>query len=309
MAVAHMHAVGIAHRDIKPENASVRETAEHITFKLIDFDVSIQCKPDQLSDNVCGTFPFAAPEIHLQKRYRPHPTDVWSLGVMLGEILTGVHLMEKACSLKAYRQRYQQESMRRGRAVRELDMYRYLAQKINDRFLKEGTTSHLIQNNAFIELHPLVGPMAALLERMIRAPVAHRATTQEVLESPELQQVRKVRTSLEDERSSADSQSAEAQSPTQSPAGFTISPSPAKVPVAGKQDEVFEQCRIDPVLDDRIVTWNEYVTAHRKEDLSPNQLLAHWQNLKILEEDVHESATPQSQSPASSSAPAQSSSE
>jgi len=56
-----------------------------------------------------------------------------------------------------------------------------------------------------------------------------------------------------------------------------------------------QQRRVDPMLDDRAVTWNEYVAAHKEEELDANQLHAHWQNLHPVQ------AAEANQAPAASS--------
>ena len=40
-----------------------------------------------------------------------------------------------------------------------------------------------------------------------------------------------------------------------------------------------EQCRIDPMLDGRAVTWDEFVQAHAADELTLIQLHHHWLNL------------------------------
>ena len=49
--------------------------------------------------------------------------------------------------------------------------------------------------------------------------------------------------------------------------------------LAASAAEQLEEHRIDPMLDGRAVTWNEYVQAHAANQLSQRQLHEHWQNL------------------------------
>jgi len=42
------------------------------------------------------------------------------------------------------------------------------------------------------------------------------------------------------------------------------------------------------MLDDRPVTWNEYIRAHENQDLTAKQLLEHWENLHPVQESFHQ---------------------
>ncbi|XP_046332678.1 hormonally up-regulated neu tumor-associated kinase homolog [Haliotis rufescens] len=85
-AVTHLHHNDVVHRDIKPANILVRKENMHIT--LIDFGLSTRFRVESPLTRQCGTPVYTAPEVYSGARYGP-PVDVWSLGVMLFEMLTG----------------------------------------------------------------------------------------------------------------------------------------------------------------------------------------------------------------------------
>lgn len=89
--LAHMHGKGIAHRDIKVENVLLEtapETGVVERAMLCDFGFSTEVRR---SDDACGTLDYAAPEVLTARRcsYDPHPTDIWSAGVVFYVLLTG----------------------------------------------------------------------------------------------------------------------------------------------------------------------------------------------------------------------------
>jgi serine/threonine protein kinase len=90
--VADAHRLGIIHRDLKPENLFLAETSDGRTVvKVLDFGISkadIATSPTTTEGGM-GTPAYAAPE-QLRCAGDAGPTaDVWSLGVVLFELLTG----------------------------------------------------------------------------------------------------------------------------------------------------------------------------------------------------------------------------
>ena len=87
VAVAHEH--GIVHRDIKPANILVEDDG---TLHLIDFGIASlgTSAPDGLTDasSMVGTLRYAAPERLAGEPASPR-SDVWALGAVLYEMLTG----------------------------------------------------------------------------------------------------------------------------------------------------------------------------------------------------------------------------
>ncbi len=81
--LAHLHARNIIHRDLKPDNILLQGTTPRIT----DFGISRVFKSTSHSAVSAGTPVYMAPEAFDGKRNQQ--TDVWSVGVMLYQMLSG----------------------------------------------------------------------------------------------------------------------------------------------------------------------------------------------------------------------------
>jgi len=81
------HEAGITHRDIKPSNLIITPRGE---VKIIDFGLAKLAGQTRLTKTgaTVGTVAYMSPE-QVQAQPVDHRTDIWSLGVMLYEMLTG----------------------------------------------------------------------------------------------------------------------------------------------------------------------------------------------------------------------------
>jgi serine/threonine protein kinase len=84
-AVAFLHARGIAHRDIKAENMLLCPGGR---VKMSDFGFARQAD-DGRCRTPCGSPYYIAPELLTQAEYDGRKADIWSLGVVLFELMTG----------------------------------------------------------------------------------------------------------------------------------------------------------------------------------------------------------------------------
>jgi len=97
VALAEVHALGIAHRDVKPDNFLC--VGPDATVKLCDFGLARKVPSGPACvRGVFGTSPFMSPEMVMGREYGT-PTDVWSLGVTLYVLLCGdfPYVPERPC--------------------------------------------------------------------------------------------------------------------------------------------------------------------------------------------------------------------
>lgn len=98
-AVQHIHSRGMAHRDIKSHNILIGEPGSFVDddgnrgrmLKVADFGLSrvIASPPKPMTKEIC-TLNWRAPEVMLDNlRYSP-AVDMWSIGVVLHEMITGM---------------------------------------------------------------------------------------------------------------------------------------------------------------------------------------------------------------------------
>ena len=86
-ALEHAHGKGIVHRDIKPENIMLLQDG---TIKVTDFGIArfSHNETRTMTDKAIGSVHYIAPE-QARGGYTDEKTDIYSVGVMLYEMLTG----------------------------------------------------------------------------------------------------------------------------------------------------------------------------------------------------------------------------
>jgi serine/threonine-protein kinase len=105
-ALAEAHATGIVHRDLKPANVFLaQQTAGAVRVKLLDFGLSKILDAPELTktSTVMGSPLYMSPEQMVSAKRADARTDVWALGCILFECLSGrppflAHTFAELCS-------------------------------------------------------------------------------------------------------------------------------------------------------------------------------------------------------------------
>lgn len=84
----HAHTRGIFHRDVKPANLTLNPEGSGV---ILDFGIAISSGRTKLTQNglIPGTLPYMPPEVFEGDLAEPQKTDIYSLGLVLHEALTG----------------------------------------------------------------------------------------------------------------------------------------------------------------------------------------------------------------------------
>jgi serine/threonine protein kinase len=96
-ALIATHNAGIVHRDIKPANLFIVHQGELETIKLVDFGICSGPLVEQGSRHesaLYGTPAYMAPERLSDDPAADHRADIWSIGVVLHELVTGRGLFD-----------------------------------------------------------------------------------------------------------------------------------------------------------------------------------------------------------------------
>lgn len=121
----HAHERGVLHRDIKPSNILIASDGQPL---LLDFNVAQNGEDEQTEATLGGTIAYMSPE-HLQAILRctealarqvDHRSDIYSLGLVLFEMLAGQSPFEQTGHYSAPNLRIQAMAVERGRITPSL---------------------------------------------------------------------------------------------------------------------------------------------------------------------------------------------
>ncbi|MBI5532179.1 MAG: protein kinase [Deltaproteobacteria bacterium] len=105
-ALARVHECGVIHRDIKPSNIFLCDAGGGEVFvKLLDFGIAKSSRPDDIgaplggatnTGSLVGTPYYMSPEQLAGSKEVDHRSDLWSVGIVAFEALTGVKPFDAA---------------------------------------------------------------------------------------------------------------------------------------------------------------------------------------------------------------------
>ena len=93
-ALGRAHELGVVHRDVKPENIFLTNEGNELFIKVLDFGIAKQvtAKDMELTDSLTsfGTPYYMSPEQVMSAHSVDHRADLWALGVVTYQMVTGL---------------------------------------------------------------------------------------------------------------------------------------------------------------------------------------------------------------------------
>lgn len=183
-AVGEAHQLGIVHRDLKPENIQIDHVASDPDFaKVLDFGIAkilggdgrtAEGKALTLAGSIFGTPHYMSPEqVHGQKV--DHRTDIYSLGIILYEMLAGKPPFDGATPMSVMMAQASKELPDMREFAPEADVNDAVLQLINDCCAKDRsrrlrTADELIARLRQIQID--LGELSSTNSRLYFAPAS-----------------------------------------------------------------------------------------------------------------------------------------
>jgi serine/threonine protein kinase len=171
--IMHLH-VGphVCHRDIKPENLLVDDTGGQIFLKIADFDLAVVQEHDSRCRSPCGTVPFTAPEVGLEPTYDGFAADIWSLGIVILEVLCCLRIVESSLNLGSSGNASKDSARQAAR----------LTQQIRNGFAEPTFLPKLLQEHCRSELRECLPAMLSIQSGMLDVLPHQRMRAPEIKE-------------------------------------------------------------------------------------------------------------------------------
>jgi len=156
-AIKACHDFGIIHRDLKLNNLLFQTKDKGSTLKVIDFGLAQFFDRGDVLTNVIGSPAYMAPEV-MERTYGPK-VDIWSLGVVLYDLLVGFHPFNGSTFTDVY------EEIMKCRDLFVEDLWPYISKGAKD-LIQRMLTYNVNERLSASEVlkHPWILEMSSRLE-------------------------------------------------------------------------------------------------------------------------------------------------
>ncbi|CAG4954335.1 unnamed protein product [Colias eurytheme] len=192
----YIHSAGIIHRDLKPSNIAVNEDCE---LKILDFGLARPTETEMTG--YVATRWYRAPEIMLNWMHYNQTVDIWSVGCIMAELLTGrtlfpgtdhIHQLNLIMEIlgtpaQEFMQKISSESVNIDHLTRILFLCGKPEQETIDKIISEEARNYIqslptLRRRDFREVFRGANPLAVnLLELMLELDADKRITAEQAL--------------------------------------------------------------------------------------------------------------------------------